>query len=104
MNKFNVGDKVRCLQTGGWLKAGNIYTVWAVSKMGYVYLKEPFIRGSYDPENFVKVSYGAPVVGKSLTKKAAKKAGIKVVNLKLVRKAKKRLSLAAQVLRLKGLI
>lgn len=54
-NQLTVGKKVWCVRPSGWLKANKIYTVWAISKAGYVYLKEPFIRGGYAAENFVPV-------------------------------------------------
>lgn len=50
-----VGKKVWCVRPSGWLKANKIYTIQAVSALGYIYLKEPFIRGGYCRENFVPV-------------------------------------------------
>lgn len=50
--KIKAGDKVQCLVGKGWLELGKVYTVTAVSKMGYIHLKEPYIQGGYAPENF----------------------------------------------------
>jgi len=75
--QIKVGDKVKCLQSGKWIEAGKVYTVYAISKMGYIYLKEPFLRGGYVAENFVRVPLRKAGVKLPL--------GYRVVQLKLAK-------------------